>query len=191
MRLSKENKLCQMIEVKLAPLVRRIAFYDKPTGKVVGKKSRFIGYDDNGMLTSVEGLVVQHFALPENGSWHGIHCEGRMFRFLFGLIFWDIIFADDIPGVFQTPFQNAPLDLHSAGHRFYENRAMRIETALKKSSRSLPAKLACSSGSGGINIAAKLASACFGMVVYRAQHWRFMRHVWVPKLYALSSALLQ
>lgn len=38
------------------------------------------------------------------------HCEGRIVTTLFGLLFWDVIFAP-VPGAFETPFQSAPLDI--------------------------------------------------------------------------------
>jgi Fanconi-associated nuclease 1 len=38
------------------------------------------------------------------------HCEGRIVSTLFGLLFWDILFAD-IPGAFETEYQSAPLDI--------------------------------------------------------------------------------
>lgn len=38
------------------------------------------------------------------------HCEGRIVCTLFGLLFWDVLFAD-IPGAFETPYQSAPLDI--------------------------------------------------------------------------------
>ncbi|KAI0707651.1 VRR-NUC domain-containing protein [Earliella scabrosa] len=38
------------------------------------------------------------------------HCEGRIVTTLFGLLFWDVIFAP-MPGAFETPYQAAPLDL--------------------------------------------------------------------------------
>jgi hypothetical protein len=34
-----------------------------------------------------------------------MHCEGEVFRALFTLLFWDIIYSADIPFVFQTPYQ--------------------------------------------------------------------------------------
>jgi Fanconi-associated nuclease 1 len=38
------------------------------------------------------------------------HCEGGILLTLFGLLFWDVIFAK-IPGAFETQCQLAPLDL--------------------------------------------------------------------------------
>lgn len=39
-----------------------------------------------------------------------LHSEGSIVSTLFGLLFWDILFAP-IPGAFETPYQSAPLDL--------------------------------------------------------------------------------
>ena len=38
------------------------------------------------------------------------HAEGSIVTTIFGLLFWDVFFAD-VPGVFETPYQSAPLDL--------------------------------------------------------------------------------
>ena len=48
---------------------------------------------------------------------------------LFGLLFWEVIFAD-IPGAFETPFQAAPLDL--AEDTFYYSRQELIEARLEE-----------------------------------------------------------
>lgn len=44
------------------------------------------------------------------GGWQGWHCEGSLLRSLFGLLMWDVVYCD-MPDVFQTPYQDAPLDL--------------------------------------------------------------------------------
>lgn len=48
---------------------------------------------------------------------------------IFALLFWDIIFAD-IPGAFETPYQDAPLDI--AQETFYYARKAIIDTRLKE-----------------------------------------------------------
>lgn len=55
------------------------------------------------------------------------HCEGRIVCTLFGLLFWDILFAD-VPGAFETPYQSAPLDI--AEDCFYYARKELIEQRL-------------------------------------------------------------
>ena len=54
----------------------------------------------------------------------GSHCEGSPLRSLFTLLMWDCLFAD-VPNVFQTPYQDAPLDLDVPG-RFYRARRAAI-----------------------------------------------------------------
>jgi Fanconi-associated nuclease 1 len=70
------------------------------------------------------------------GNWFGIHCETGIFKMMFGLLMWDILFAE-ISDVFQTPFQgissliptltcsDAPLDLMTDA--FFTSRAELIE----------------------------------------------------------------
>ena len=48
--------------------------------------------------------------IVDGGGWQGWHCEGRPIITLFGLLMWDIIFAD-ISGVFISPYQDRPLDI--------------------------------------------------------------------------------
>lgn len=83
-------------------------------------KSRFVGLND--AICNVEEYVLgQCFqgdadASPSFGEsicgfdWQGWHCEGSSVRSLFALLMWDVIFADQ-PDVFQTPYQDAPLDI--------------------------------------------------------------------------------
>ncbi len=66
---------------------------------ITGRKSKFMGADG---ACSVEDLALQYY--NQLDQWSGIHCEGSIFRFFFGVFFWDIIFAS-VPDVFQTPFQ--------------------------------------------------------------------------------------
>ncbi|KAJ3553515.1 hypothetical protein NM688_g3569 [Phlebia brevispora] len=68
-------------------------------------KSVWVGRD--GEDVTVEQLALEHY----NGlGFKGFHCEGRIITTLFGLLFWDIIFAP-IDGAFETPYQSAPLDI--------------------------------------------------------------------------------
>ncbi|KAI0333539.1 hypothetical protein GY45DRAFT_1344002 [Cubamyces sp. BRFM 1775] len=71
-----------------------------------GGKSVWKGRD--GEEVSVETFALQYYE-AEHGC-KGYHCEGRIVTTLFGLLFWDVIFAP-IPGVFETRYQAAPLDL--------------------------------------------------------------------------------
>jgi len=57
------------------------------------------------------------------------HSETRILTTIFGLLFWDIIFAD-VPGAFDTPYQYAPLDLFHDS--FYRARKPLIDKRLKE-----------------------------------------------------------
>ncbi|KAI8847192.1 hypothetical protein BC829DRAFT_490871 [Chytridium lagenaria] len=64
--------------------------------------------DDDGIERTVEDLALHHYSKT---GWVGHHSENSIITTLFGLLFWDIIFDDTVPGVFVSPFQDAPLDL--------------------------------------------------------------------------------
>ncbi|KAF0693216.1 Aste57867_15810 [Aphanomyces stellatus] len=104
-----------------------IAIDGRPLNRAMGEKSRFIGYDDAGC--TVEELVLQYYGQQ---GWHGVHDEGALLRMLFGLLLWEIIFMD-ISDVFQTPFQDRPLDMDMRyANHFYSARATAIDATLAK-----------------------------------------------------------
>ena len=72
----------------------------------------------------METYALQHY---EHLGYRGYHCEGRIVTTLFGLLFWDIIFAP-IPGAFETPYQTAPLDMFE--DTFYLSREEIVEARL-------------------------------------------------------------
>ena len=78
----------------------------------------------SGLLGSVEELALAHY---EQEGWSGVQSESRIYRMLFALLFWDILFAE-VPNVFQTPHQTAPLDLCTDA--FYATRQDHIEDRL-------------------------------------------------------------
>ncbi|GIM13787.1 hypothetical protein Vretimale_16849, partial [Volvox reticuliferus] len=43
-------------------------------------------------------------------GWRGVHSEGGVWTTLWALLCWDVLFMD-VPEVFRSPFQTAPLDL--------------------------------------------------------------------------------
>ncbi|KAH9832914.1 VRR-NUC domain-containing protein [Rhodofomes roseus] len=87
-------------------------------------KSIWIGRD--GEEVTVEMLALQHY---EEQGFRGFHCEGRVVKTLFGLLLWDIIFAN-IPGAFETPYQHAPLDI--VEDTFYYTRQHLIDPRLEE-----------------------------------------------------------
>jgi hypothetical protein len=72
----------------------------------------------------VEQAVLAYY---RQQGWQGVHSENWLWNASFGLLLWDIIY-DPALGVFHSPFQFAPSDLHSA--LFYTRRESRIEARL-------------------------------------------------------------
>ncbi len=62
---------------------------------------------------TVEELALEAFA---NRGQAGFFSENWLWRGLFGLAFWDVVFAP-VAGAFQHPFQYGPLDLSSPDFR--------------------------------------------------------------------------
>ncbi|KAJ4723045.1 Fanconi-associated nuclease [Melia azedarach] len=98
----------------------------RPLNYETGMKSRFYGED--GEQCGVEQLALQYYA-GEGGGWQGVHTESGIWLTIFGLLMWDILFSD-VPNVFRTRFQTAPLDLVSDS--FYLARKDLIEFQLQK-----------------------------------------------------------
>ncbi|MES1907767.1 MAG: hypothetical protein MHM6MM_000822 [Cercozoa sp. M6MM] len=75
---------------------------------------------------------AQHLSQAENwipgAPWNSLHDEGSCLRMLFCLLLHECLFDTSVPFVFQTAFQNAPLDFHSDA--FYASRSERIESRL-------------------------------------------------------------
>lgn len=81
----------------------------------------FVG-ESQSQTTTVEGYILEKCGRPQDddtpefvdciggGGWSGWHCEGSPLHALFALLLWDELFRD-IPEVFQTPYQDSPLDL--------------------------------------------------------------------------------
>ncbi|KAF7351105.1 Fanconi-associated nuclease [Mycena sanguinolenta] len=97
----------------------------KSTGKFRWTgKSLWQGKDET---VNVEARALQHY--DEVHGFKGIHSETQILTTLFGLLFWDIIFAE-VPGAFETPWQTGPLDIGEDS--FYYARQQLIEERLRK-----------------------------------------------------------
>ena len=70
-------------------------------------------------------LAVLEAARTE--GWEGFFAENVLWNALFGLAFWDVLFAP-VPGAFQHRFQAAPLDVGQP--EFYERREALFEARL-------------------------------------------------------------
>jgi Fanconi-associated nuclease 1 len=106
------------------------------------QKGKSIWAGRNGEEFTVEALALQRYeeqgykgfvclqpllrTLP-NCNVLSVHCETRVIAMLFGLLFWDIIFAS-VPGAFETAYQTAPLDI--AEDSFYHSRKDLMEKRL-------------------------------------------------------------
>jgi hypothetical protein len=62
---------------------------------------------------SVESLALEHYA--RRGQ-DGFHAENWLWHALYGLAFWDVIYAP-ISGAFEHAYQDGPLDLEEAAFR--------------------------------------------------------------------------
>jgi len=72
------------------------------------------------MLLELEpdgGAVELSVASSLADDWHAVHfVENSLMNTLFGLAFWEQIFAD-VEGAFHNPYQSAPADMYSEGFR--------------------------------------------------------------------------
>ncbi len=76
----------------------------------------------------VEQCAARHLSAVEGEQLRlCIEVENRLFCSLFGLAFWDIIFAD-VSGAFANPYQSRPSDMYQS--EFYPRRKIPIEERL-------------------------------------------------------------
>lgn len=74
------------------------------------------------------GAVEEQVATHLQPQWRAVHyVENTLMNTLFGLAFWEQIFAP-VPGVFHNPFQSAPADMYDSAFR--EKRADAITQRL-------------------------------------------------------------
>jgi Fanconi-associated nuclease 1 len=77
----------------------QVCVQGRPLNSELGAKNRF--YNEEGMQCGVEELALHYYA--EEG-WQGVHTESGIWLTIFGLLMWDVIYAD-VPNVFYTRFQ--------------------------------------------------------------------------------------
>jgi len=51
---------------------------------------------------NVENLALRFYNRRE--GWSGMHSENAFMKHLYGLLFWEVIYCDTVPYVFQTPY---------------------------------------------------------------------------------------
>ncbi|KAL0946498.1 hypothetical protein HGRIS_012716 [Hohenbuehelia grisea] len=71
------------------------------------KKSQGKWAGKGGAPVNIDRIVSQYYEAHGFRTWLS---ASQILPTLFGLLFWDILFAD-YPGSFETPFQHAPLDI--------------------------------------------------------------------------------
>jgi len=96
-------------------------------------------YQDNSQsqFFNVENLALKYYGQRE--GWNGLHVENTLMKHYFGIIFWEEIFDDSIPFVFQTPYQFGPLDFNQP--EFYDVRQEKIDGKLNMLALMDPPKL--------------------------------------------------
>ena len=94
-------------------------------------KNRYVtnSADMTSASTSVEDLVLQHYASMRAGRWRGLHSESRVWTTIFSLLFADVIFMP-LVNAFSTPFQHAPDDFGSKS--FMQFRSASINERLSR-----------------------------------------------------------
>ncbi|KAI1301342.1 Fanconi-associated nuclease 1 [Halotydeus destructor] len=95
---------------------------------VQGRRTVFVSIRKDG---TTECLPVEQVSLlyyKQRGYVEGLHTESTVYHILFGLLFWNIIYSDELPDAFRTPHQTLPLDFVS--DLFYERRKDVIEKRL-------------------------------------------------------------
>ncbi|KAK7204360.1 hypothetical protein BZA70DRAFT_280571 [Myxozyma melibiosi] len=108
--------------VALKEPTKRTFYGKRISDVVVGRKS--IWLNDEQEQCSVEEMCLANY---EKLGWRGYHTEGGILKTIFAYLFFDIIFLP-VPFVFETEFQNAPLDF--ATDAFYLTRASEINHCL-------------------------------------------------------------
>ncbi|TKY64935.1 Fanconi-associated nuclease 1-like [Spatholobus suberectus] len=98
----------------------------RPLNSELGAKNRY--YNEEGKQCGVEELALYYYS-GAGGGWQGVHAESDIWLTIFGLLMWDVIYAN-VPNVFYTRFQNAPLDFGT--DRFYPARKSSIESHLQQ-----------------------------------------------------------
>ena len=113
------------------PITMTIVGKMMPKSNLPGEKSVFIFESRNDkesdFVCSVEEYVKHYFKV-EKGYTNGLHAEGSVVNSIAVVLFWDIVYELEIPDVFRSPQQGAPLDFESS--HFYEKRKIEIEERL-------------------------------------------------------------
>ena len=80
-------------------------------------------------FTIVFQSVIIKLKLNKKGFTNGKHAETKVITTIYGILFWDIIFDNEIDNVFVDKFQSSPLDIQT--DQFYMNRKQSIDSKLE------------------------------------------------------------
>ncbi|KAF7296102.1 Fanconi-associated nuclease [Mycena kentingensis (nom. inval.)] len=106
----KENQPGDTPDIQAFFLPTRNGAAPRVVSSAEAKKRSWVGksyWQGKDAAVHVEIRAIEHYA--EEG-FKGLHSETNILTTMFGLLFWDIIFAP-VPGAFETPWQMGPLDL--------------------------------------------------------------------------------
>jgi len=115
-----EAEVAERLEKKLSRTLKRTY---QPTAKPVFNENHLTLPNDG---QRVELAVAEHYA---SQGWSVHYLENSLLCGLFGLAFWDIIFAP-IPGAFLNPYQRSPRDMFHP--EFYQQREALINRRLNE-----------------------------------------------------------
>ncbi|KAK9452232.1 uncharacterized protein V1518DRAFT_410687 [Limtongia smithiae] len=121
LRVLPKDKHC-FDHVKLKQPTKRTFYGIRKSEPEIGKKTIWLLEDQTE--GSVEDMCLSNY---KKEGWKGYHTEGGIIKTMFAYLFWDIIFSP-VLFVFETPFQNAPLDLGTDA--FFLSRASLINARL-------------------------------------------------------------
>ncbi|GAB3523922.1 VRR-NUC domain-containing protein [Photobacterium alginatilyticum] len=113
-----EAEVAERLEKKLSRTLKRTY---QPVAKAVFNENH-LTLANNGQR--VELAVAAHYA---SLGWSVYYLENSLLCGLFGLAFWDIIFAP-VPGAFLNPYQRSPRDMFHP--EFYQQREVLINQRL-------------------------------------------------------------
>ncbi len=116
---------------RFAPkLAKKLGYEMSPPGKIsIPTDELVLSFSDD---LPVEMAVLQYY---EEQGVRGIYTENHLWKTLFGLAFWDIIFMP-VRGVFFNRYQRGPVDLFSSAFRHQRAEAIgnRLEEILRSQS---------------------------------------------------------
>ncbi|KAJ2998548.1 Fanconi-associated nuclease 1 [Globomyces sp. JEL0801] len=117
----------ELMNTELSYAIRNTTIYAVKIANESSKQTlRVQLLDEEGETLHVEDYALKYY---EKFGWKGKHSETSVFTTIFGILFWDILFDSSIPGVFNSPFQSAPLDYKT--EYFYHSRQVMIDAKLK------------------------------------------------------------